>query len=294
MMGAVKVAAVQMCSGISPAANIAAMRSLVGTAAARGAQYVQTPEMTGILQKDGEAMLGAIVEQDRDPVFSAASDLARENRIWLHVGSTAIRLSDTMAANRAGLFSPRGDLVATYDKIHMFDVDLGQGENWRESSRYRPGERTVVADTGLFRLGMAICYDIRFPQVFRHQAKLGAEVLTVPAAFTVPTGQAHWETLLRARAIENGAHVIAAAQGGLHEDGRRTYGHSMIISPWGEKIAELAHDEPGVLIAGIDTGQAGEARSRIPNLANERKFSVSVVELEDGAVPQEAAGGRAS
>lgn len=280
-MRRLKVAAIQMRSGISPLENVRQMGEFVAEAVAEGAEYVLTPEMTGILDRDSSRLLRVIKDEDQDPVFTQASRLARENAIHLHVGSTAIDPGGGMAANRGAVFAPDGVRLATYDKIHMFDVELGQGENWRESRVYRPGDRAVVVDAGNFRLGMAICYDIRFPQLFRQQARLGADILTCPAAFTVPTGKAHWETLLRARAIENGAFMIAAAQGGEHEDGRRTFGHSMVISPWGDKLAELGHDEPGVLVCEIDLDAVADARGRIPNLANERKFSISVVDGND-------------
>jgi len=188
-------------------------------------------------------------------------------------------------ANRAFLFSPQGRLVATYDKIHMFDVDLDNGESWRESATYEPGTKAVVAALPFGRLGLAVCYDLRFPQLFNAEALAGADILTVPAAFTRQTGEAHWHALLRARAIENGAFVIAAAQGGRHEDGRETFGHSMIVDPWGRIVAEADHDSPGVVLADIDLGQVAAARSKIPNLSNARAFEVAVA----GAQPQRRA-----
>ncbi|MCB1440200.1 MAG: carbon-nitrogen hydrolase family protein [Nitratireductor sp.] len=276
-MGMMRVACVQMRSGTNEAANIAAMEKLVCEAAGEGAVYVQTPEMTGIMERDPANLLSQISEDEGNPVFAAAASLARELGIWLHLGSTAIKLGERKAANRGALFSPRGQRVATYDKIHMFDVDLDGGESYRESNRYEPGGQSVVVDTGAFKLGMAVCYDVRFPRIFRKQAQCGAQILTLPAAFTRPTGKAHWKTLLTARAIENGAFVIAAAQGGEHEDGRATWGHSIIIGPWGEIVGELEHDEPGILVRDIDLQEAGDARAKIPALANERDFTISEI-----------------
>jgi predicted amidohydrolase len=267
-----------MRSGTDEAANIAVMERLVREAAGQGAVYVQTPEMTGIMERDPANLLNQISEDEGNPVFAAAASLAKELGIWLHLGSTAIRVSERKAANRGALFSPKGERVATYDKIHMFDVDLDGGESYRESNRYEPGDRSVVADTGAFKLGMAVCYDVRFPRIFRKQAQCGAQILTLPAAFTRPTGKAHWKTLLTARAIENGAFMIASAQGGKHEDGRATWGHSIIIGPWGEIVGELEHDEPGILVRDIDLQEVSDARAKIPALANERDFTISEIE----------------
>jgi predicted amidohydrolase len=272
-MGVFKAAAIQMRSGKDPQKNVVDFEALVREAAVQGAVYVQTPEMTGAVLRDQEARRASFTTQDRDLVVAAGARLARELGIYLHIGSTAIVRADGKLANRALLFSPDGEAIATYDKIHMFDVDLDNGESWRESNAYEPGTQAVVADLPFARLGFAICYDLRFPQLFRAEALAGADVLTVPAAFTRQTGQAHWHVLLRARAIENGAYVIAAAQGGLHEDGRETFGHSLIIDPWGRIIAEAAHDEPGVIVAEIDTAQSVSARGKIPNLKNARDFS---------------------
>jgi predicted amidohydrolase len=273
-----KVAAIQMRSGVDPARNVEAMDALVREAASKGAAYVQTPEMTGALVRDRASLRAMLKPESEDPVVAHASALAGELGIHLHVGSTAIAVAGGKVANRGFLFDPRGGLLARYDKIHMFDVDLDNGESWRESATYEPGRETVVAPLGDLRIGMAVCYDLRFPQLFRAQAGAGASVLTVPAAFTRQTGEAHWHVLLRARAIENGAFVIAAAQGGLHEDGRETYGHSMIVDPWGRILAEADHAEPGVVLAEIDLAASAAARAKVPNLKNAREFTVSVVE----------------
>ena len=269
-----RVACVQMRSGTSEPANIEAMDGFVREAAAQGAQYVQTPEMTGLVQR-GRAQLAAAISPDAgNPVFARAATLARELDIWLHIGSTAVAAGNGKAHNRAGLFSPRGERAATYDKIHMFDVDLDNGESWRESAVYVPGERAVVAPLPQAMLGLTICYDLRFPELYRQEAVAGATILTCPAAFTRQTGEAHWHTLLKARAIENGAFVIAAAQGGLHEDGRETYGHSLVVDPWGRIVAERENDEPGILVCDIEPEQSMAARAKIPNLNNARAFSL--------------------
>jgi len=277
-MSELVVAAVQMRSGVLPAANIAVMEDLVREAASRGARYVQTPEMTGAIQRDRMALQASLRRVDEDPVVRSAARLAAELGIHLHIGSTAIDAGDGMAANRGFVFAPDGSTVAVYDKIHMFDVDLDDGESWRESAVYRPGDCAVIADIGGVPVGMGICYDIRFPQLFRDLAVAGAEVLTAPAAFTRQTGEAHWHVLQRARAIENGAFVVSAAQGGLHEDGRETYGHSLIIDPWGRVIAQADGDEPGIVIAAIDTAEVAAARGKIPNLKNARRYATAAAE----------------
>ncbi|MDX8538051.1 MULTISPECIES: carbon-nitrogen hydrolase family protein [Mesorhizobium] len=277
-MGVFKAAAVQMRSGESPERNAVDLEHLVREAAGLGASYVQTPEMTGALVRDKEARAASFTSEDKDIIVSTARKLARELGIFLHIGSTAILRADGKLANRAMLFAPDGATIASYDKIHMFDVDLDNGESWRESAAYEPGTEAVVAEIGGAKLGFAVCYDLRFPQLFRAEALAGADLLSVPAAFTRQTGEAHWHVLLRARAIENGAYVIAAAQGGLHEDGRETYGHSLIVDPWGRIVAEAAHDQPAVIVAEIDPARSLAARRKIPNLKNAREFSVNAGE----------------
>jgi predicted amidohydrolase len=276
-MTTVRVAALQMCSTMDVGRNVEAFEALVREAAGKDAAYVQSPEMTGALVRDRATLKSLITSAEKDEVAAKAAALAAELGIHIHVGSTAIARDDGKVANRAFLFGPDGGLIANYDKIHMFDVDLDNGESWRESNTYEPGRETVVADLGFAQLGMSVCYDLRFPQLFRAQALAGAEILTVPAAFTRQTGEAHWHVLLRARAIENGAYLIAAAQGGKHEDGRETYGHSMVIDPWGSVVAEAAHDEPGVVLAEIDLAQVAAARRKIPNLSNARPFEVRTI-----------------
>ncbi|WP_122523054.1 carbon-nitrogen hydrolase family protein [Pannonibacter phragmitetus] len=268
-------ACVQLRSSRDVAANSAAAEALIREAAAAGADYVQTPEMTNLLERSREELMAKIRVEEEDPSLAGFRALAAELDIWLHIGSLAILLEPGKAANRGFLIGPDGSLKARYDKIHMFDVDLPNGESWRESATYRPGCESLVADLPFARLGMAVCYDVRFPALFRAQARAGAEVLTMPAAFTRQTGEAHWHVLQRARAIENGAFVISSAQGGKHEDGRETYGHSLIVNPWGAVIAELDHDEPGFVTARIDTEETQKARQRIPAIANERDFTLT-------------------
>jgi predicted amidohydrolase len=282
-----KAAAIQMCSGVDPQKNAADMARLVRDAAGRGAIYVQTPEMTGALQRDRAALRAVLRDEASDIIARTASDLAKELGIYMHVGSTAIALEDGKIANRGFLFGPNGALLARYDKIHMFDVDLDNGESWRESSAYTPGSEARVVSLPFAEMGFSICYDVRFPQLFQAQAVAGAEVMTVPAAFTKQTGEAHWEILLRARAIENGMFVIAAAQAGVHEDGRETFGHSMIIDPWGKVLASAGETGEAVVVADIDIAAVKAARGKIPNLRNARDFS-----LERVAAP--AAGGVAA
>ncbi len=275
-----KAAAIQMCSGIDPEKNAADMARLVREAAGEGAVYVQTPEMTGAVQKDRQGLMSVLKEEVNDVIVSTALELARELGIHVHVGSTAIALPDGKIANRGFLFAPGGERICTYDKIHMFDVDLDNGESWRESAVYRPGGAARVAELPFAKLGFAICYDVRFPSLFRTEAVAGAEVLTVPAAFTRQTGEAHWEVLLRARAIENGAFLIAAAQAGSHEDGRETFGHSMIIDPWGKVLASAGGSGEAIVIADIDVEQVKAARGKIPNLKNARDFTLDTVAAE--------------
>ncbi|SFJ86075.1 Predicted amidohydrolase [Pseudovibrio ascidiaceicola] len=272
-------ACVQMRTGRNPFQNLDVCEALIREAAAEGAVYVQTPEMTNVLERSRKAQLAASSFESDDPFLKQLSSLADELNIWIHIGSLAIRLEDDKLANRGFMISPEGEITARYDKIHMFDVDLPNGESWRESESYSAGNVSPVVDLGVAKLGMAICYDIRQPALFREQSKAGAQVLTGPAAFTKQTGEAHWHVLQRARAIENGAFVVTAAQGGTHEDDRQTYGHSLMIDPWGKVIAELDHDEPGVLLGELEMAKVDEARRRIPAIENAREFSVATVSL---------------
>ncbi|MGO8181916.1 carbon-nitrogen hydrolase family protein [Rhizobium leguminosarum] len=272
-----KAAAVQMCSGVDPVKNAAAMARLVREAAGQGATYVQTPEMTGMLQRDRIAARAVLADEAHDIIVKTGSELARELGIHMHVGSTAIALADGKIANRGFLFGPDGRILNRYDKIHMFDVDLDNGESWRESAAYAAGSEARVLSLPFAEMGFAICYDVRFPALFRAQAVAGAEVMTVPAAFTKQTGEAHWEILLRARAIENGVFVIAAAQAGRHEDGRETFGHSMIVDPWGTMLASAGATGEAVIVAEIDPSAVKAAHDKIPNLRNGREFSVEKI-----------------
>ncbi|WP_420413324.1 carbon-nitrogen hydrolase family protein [Roseibium sp.] len=272
-MATFTAACIQLRSGKTVAENAVAAEQLIRQAAGDGAAYVQTPEMSNILVRSRDELMDRIGPEETDPFLAMARRVAAELSIHLHLGSLAILKEGGNAANRAFLIGPNGSVQASYDKIHMFDVDLPNGESWRESATYDPGHDSTLVDLPFGRFGMAVCYDVRFPAIFREQAKRGAEVLTVPAAFTRQTGEAHWHVLQRARAIENGAYVISAAQGGLHEDGRETYGHSLIVDPWGQVIAELDHDAPGYVLAAVDTENVAKARARIPAIANERGFA---------------------
>ncbi len=260
----------------TPARHAAALEHvapLVREAAAQGARFIATPEGTNILQKDREELLPQLTLLADDPVVQGLQALAVELGVTILVGSALVRREDGKAANRAALIAPSGEIVATYDKLHMFDVDLPNGETARESATYEPGDRAVTASVDELKLGLTICYDMRFPALYRALALAGAEVIASPAAFTRPTGEAHWEVLLRARAIETGSFVLAPAQGGFHEDRRGTWGHTIAIGPWGEVLGELAHDEPGVLVVDIDPAASAKARAAIPNLKNARPFS---------------------
>ncbi|MES2343585.1 MAG: carbon-nitrogen hydrolase family protein [Pseudomonadota bacterium] len=268
-----RVGLIQTRTPASHAAALDHLTPLVREAAARGATFIATPEGSNILQKDKAALLPQLTLLADDPVVRGMQALAKELGVWLLIGSALVKREDGKAANRAALISPQGQITATYDKLHMFDVDLPTGESARESETYEPGDRAVTAMAGDTPLGLTICYDMRFPAVYRALALAGAQVMLVPAAFTRPTGQAHWEILLRARAIETGSFVLAPAQGGFHEDRRGTWGHTIAIAPWGEIIGELAHDEPGVLVADLDLEAVAKARSAIPALANARAFA---------------------
>jgi predicted amidohydrolase len=271
--GTFKAAMIQMRSGLQPSVNIDEAARMIGEAKSAGADYVLTPEMTNILAAKREQLFAAVVEEEADASLATLRELARKLGIFVHVGSLAIKVSQDRAANRSFLVDPKGNIVARYDKIHMFDVDLADGESYRESRNYRPGELAVLADLPWGRLGLTVCYDLRFPALYRALAEAGATMLTIPSAFTKQTGEAHWHVLMRTRAIENGSFVFAAAQGGRHENGRDTYGHSLIVDPWGRIIAE-GGTEPGVVMAEIDPAEIANARARIPSLQHGRRFEV--------------------
>ena len=266
-------AMIQMRSGLDPAANLAAALKLIDEAKAAGADYVLTPEMTNILAAKREQLFAKIVAEEQDTTLTTLRDVARKVAIYIHIGSLAIKASPEKAANRSFLIDRRGEVVARYDKIHMFDVDLAGGESYRESDTYRPGELAMIADLPWGRLGLTVCYDLRFPALYRALAEAGASFLAIPSAFTRQTGEAHWHVLQRARAIENGCFVLAAAQGGKHENGRETYGHSLVVNPWGRILAE-GGTEPGVVMAQIDPSEIVAARSRIPSLHHGRRFEL--------------------
>ena len=272
-----RAALVQLRSGRSVAPNMEMAESLIRRAAAGGAHYVQTPENTAIMELESGRLLASIDAEEKAAALAQFKALAKELGIWLHVGSLAIKLPSGKVANRSYLIGPDGEVVAAYDKLHLFDVDLAGGESYRESRNYDPGAKAVLADLPWGRLGFSICYDLRFPALYRALATAGAEFIAVPSAFTRQTGEAHWRVLLRARAIETGAFVLAAAQGGLHENGRSTYGHSMIVSPWGEVLAEAGED-PQIVFADIDPRLSAEARAKVPSLQHGREFEVEIAD----------------
>ncbi len=268
-----RAACIQLRSGTDIAANIRVAEALIRKAASSGAQLIATPEMTHIVQRSAKRLFAALTDEQNDKGVAAFSALAKELGIYLLIGSLAIKTAENRAANRSFLFGPDGAVIASYDKIHLFDVTISESETWKESSVYDGGGQAISADVGDMRLGLSVCYDVRFPGLYRHYARAGADIIAVPAAFTKPTGEAHWEVLLRARAIETGAYILAPAQGGEHEDGRATWGHSMIIDPWGRVIAALDHDKPGFIMADIDTQNVIDARQKIPAWQTDTAFS---------------------
>ena len=260
----------------TPASHDGALRHvvpLVRAAAAGGAVFIATPEVTNIVQRDRAQMIPSIVSPETDPVVLGLRNLAVELGVWILIGSALVRRPDGTIANRSFLVKPDGAVGASYDKIHMFDVDLPNGERMRESEAFEAGDRLVTVQAAGAVLGLTICYDLRFPVVHRALAKSGAQVITVPSAFTRPTGEAHWEILLRARAIETGSFILAPAQGGTHQDGRATWGRSMVVGPWGEVLAQAGHDDPAVILADLDLAAVSRARQAIPALANDRVFT---------------------
>lgn len=269
-----RIGLVQLCSGTNVTENIRATSELIRECAGHGAKLITTPEMTHLVQKDKKNLWTSIAPENLDGGVSAFSALAKELSITLLVGSLAIRVGDKIA-NRCYVFSPNGIIQARYDKIHLFDAQVSDTESYRESATYIAGDKTVICDVEQAKIGLSICYDLRFPALYRHYAQSGANILSIPAAFTVPTGQSHWDVLLRARAIETGSFVVAAAQGGQHEDGRSTYGHSKIINPWGDVLAELAHDKPDYLWADINLNEVDKFRRRIPAWTHDVSWQIS-------------------
>ncbi len=267
----VKVACVQLRSGDNIEENLHVAVELIREAKAKGARFVATPENTALMAPDGGAKLQMSYREAADPALPVLAELANELKIWLLVGSLAIKVSDAKTANRSFLLGPDGKIIARYDKIHLFDVNLPSGETYRESNTVEAGREAVIAKLPWTKIGLTVCYDLRFPHLYRTLAKAGAEILAVPSAFTETTGKAHWHVLLKARAIENTCFVMAPAQGGLHANGRRTYGHSLIVGPWGEILAE-GDTDPGVILADLDLGEIAEVRSRLPSLEHDRPF----------------------
>jgi len=269
-----------MCSSRSVEGNLIEATRLIRQAVAGGASYVQTPEVTTLIEMKRESLFLAVKPEDGNPAIAHFRSLARELGIWLHIGSMGVLIRPDKVANRSLLISPQGVVVGKYDKVHMFDVDLPNGERYRESKNYQPGDTAVLVDLPWGKLGMTICYDLRFPQIYRALAHAGADFLAIPSAFTKPTGEAHWQVLMRARAIETGCFVLAAAQAGRHEAGRETYGHSIVVAPWGEVLAE-GGAETGVIFADIDPASIVEARGKVPSLQHDRPFTVVHATGED-------------
>lgn len=272
-----KIALFQSSTGVDPEANARALVDAIAEAAAGGAEMLFTPEMSGLLDRDQQRARKNLRSEDEDLVLAACREAAKANRIWLHVGSLAVLTDDDKVANRGFVIDREGQVRARYDKIHLFDVDLPTGESWRESNTYSPGKGVVLVNgTPVGKLGLTICYDLRFPGLFARLAEADADLISVPAAFTVPTGKAHWHVLLRARAIEAGLFVVAAAQVGRHEDGRQTFGHSLVIDPWGEVLLDMAK-ERGMGFADIDLARISDVRSRIPALSHRRPIPEAVI-----------------
>jgi predicted amidohydrolase len=271
-----RVALFQSTTGIDPAGSTRALEQAIAEAAAGGAEILFTPEMSGLLDRDSARAAKSLREEAEDPVLAACRAAAREHRIWLHIGSLAVLAGNGKVANRGFVIDREGHIRARYDKLHLFDVDLPTGESWRESNTYSAGSGVVLVNgTPVGKLGLTICYDLRFPGLFARLAEADADIIAVPAAFTVPTGKAHWHILLRARAIEAGLFVVAAAQVGRHEDGRQTFGHSLVIDPWGELLLDMG-EEPGIGFADIDLKRISDVRGRIPALSHRRPIPDAV------------------
>lgn len=270
-----RVALLQMTSGIDPAANARTMADAVARAAGEGAAMLFTPEMSGLIDRDRKRAAAHIVAEDHDVVLAAMREAAAKHGLWVAIGSLAIDRGDGRYANRAFVIDANGVVAARYDKMHMFDVDLATGESWRESNAYAPGDRVVTVETPAGRLGLAICYDVRFPALFEALGRAKCDVIAIPAAFTVPTGQAHWHLMQRARAVEASAYVLSAAQVGQHDDGRATYGHSLAIDPWGDVLLDMGGQTAGLGFAEIDPARIAAVRAQLPSLANRRPVDLS-------------------
>ena len=275
MSAPVKIAVLQMTAGIDPAENAATIVAAADHAEGEGAAMLFTPEMSGLLDRNRQRAAAHIAAEDANPVLSAAREAAQRHGLWIALGSLAVARQDGRWANRSLLIDPAGAVAARYDKIHMFDVDLASGESWRESNAYAPGEEVVTVATPLGKLGLTICYDLRFPALFEALGRAACDLIAIPAAFTVPTGQAHWHVMQRARAIEATAFVVSAAQVGTHEDGRATYGHSLVIDPWGEVLLDMGGAEAGLGFAELDPKRVSEVRAQVPCLANKQPLGAS-------------------
>jgi deaminated glutathione amidase len=286
-MNSLKIALIQMRSGQHIAPNVDAALGQIEAAAGRGAQFIVTPEMTTLLERDRMRFRAEMQARDPAKVIAAFAAAARRHGVFLMIGSMPVAVNQDRFANRCFLFAPDGACVATYDKIHLFDVAVDGNNTWTESALYAPGEDAILAETPFAKFGLSICYDLRFAALYRTLAQAGAQILTVPSAFTRPTGQAHWHALLKARAIETGCFVLAPAQGGVHEDGRETFGHSLVVDPWGSIIAEAAHDSPGCVLADLSLDQVDAARRRIPALQHDRPLPLKRVQVETRLTSQE-------
>ena len=271
-----RIGVLQMTSGIDPAANARTLVEAVARAGREGAGMIFTPEMSGLIDRDRARAAASIVSEEADPVLAAVRDAAARAGVWVHLGSLAIRRADGRYANRGFVIDAQGAIRARYDKLHLFDVDLPTGESWRESAAYAAGEGATVVETPAGRLGLSICYDLRFPALYAALSDAGADILSIPAAFTRPTGAAHWHVLMRARAIEAGAFVVAAAQTGEHADGRTTYGHSIVVDPWGEVLLDMG-EAPGLGVADLDPARVADVQDRIPVRAHRRPIPAVVV-----------------
>lgn len=270
-----RIALLQMTTGIDPAANARTLTGAIAAAKAGGACMVFTPEMSGLIDRNRARAAVHMYGEDTDPVLAAVRTAAAQAGIWVVIGSLAIARGDGLLANRSFVIDETGAIRARYDKLHMFDVDLATGESWRESKAYAPGDTAVTVATPIGRLGLAICYDLRFPALFEELGAQSCDVIAIPAAFTVPTGKAHWHLMQRARAVEATAYVVAAAQVGQHEDGRATYGHSLVVDPWGEVALDMGGDAAGLAFAEIAPARIAEIRQQLPSLANRRKIPKS-------------------
>jgi len=270
-----RIALLQMTAGIDPAENARILSAGVAEAAQGGATMLFTPEMSGLLDRDRERARAHVVPEADNPALAEVRAAAKDEGIWVALGSLAIDRPDGLWANRTFLVAPDGSIAARYDKIHMFDVQLATGESWRESAAYAPGEQVVTAETPLGKLGFAVCYDVRFPALFEELGRQGCDVIAIPAAFTVPTGKAHWHLMMRARAVEASAYVVAAAQVGTHQDGRQTYGHSLVVDPWGEVLLDMGGETAGLGFAELDPARIAEVRAQLPSLANRREIPKS-------------------